>query len=148
MPMKRGKIILACVLALQFTDANSSLYAGDIVVIANPSAGINQLQKEDLVRIFLAKTRTYPNEKPVTAYSQREDSEVRQHFEAAVMEKSPMQIKAYWTRLLFTGRGNPPPALESDREILETVRKDPAAIGYVKASNADNSVKTVFILKD
>ena len=126
----------------------SVAHAGDLVVIVNPASEITQLSQDDLTRIFLIKTKTYPNEKPVVPFIPREDDPTRLQFEAAVLEKSPMQVKAYWTRLLFTGRGNPPPALESDQEILEKVRKDPAAIGYVKASNADKSVKTVFILKD
>lgn len=121
--------------------------AGEIVVITHPSAGVTQLSKDDVIRIFLAKTKTYPNEKQAVPVIPKEDAETRRHFESAVFQKSPVQIKAYWTRLLFTGRGNPPQTLESDAAIKKKVAETPNAVGYIDARELDQSVRAVFTVE-
>lgn len=118
-----------------------------IVVITHPSAGVTALSKDDVMRIFLAKTKTYPNEKPAVPVIPREGSASRLKFESTVFEKSPMQVKAYWTRLLFTGRGNPPQVLESDIDIRQKVADNPNAVGYIDSSAVDKSVRVVFTLQ-
>ncbi len=121
--------------------------AGDIVVITHPSVGVTELSKEDVMRIFLAKTKTYPNEKQAVPVIPKENADTRKRFESVVFQKSPVQIKAYWTRLLFTGRGNPPQALEDDAAIKKRVAETPNAIGYIDASALDTSVRAVFTIQ-
>lgn len=121
--------------------------AGEIVVITHPSVGVTELSKEDVMRIFLAKTKTYPNEKQAVPVIPKENAETRTRFESTVFQKSPVQIKAYWTRLLFTGRGNPPQTLEDDAAIKKRVAETPNAIGYIDASALDNSVRAVFTIQ-
>ena len=130
-----------CPAAISFANA------GKIVVITHPSTGVTQLSREDVTRIFLAKTKTYPNEKPVVPVIHKEGTPTRERFESQVFQKSPMQIKAYWTRLLFTGRGNPPQTLDSDEAIKKRVAETPNAIGYINASALDDSVRAVYTVK-
>lgn len=125
----------------------SVAHAGDLVVIVNPASEITQLSQDDLTRIFLIKTKTYPNEKPVVPFIPREDDPTRLQFEAAVLEKSPMQVKAYWTRLLFTGRGNPPANLDSADQIKKKVAESPSAIGYIDSTAVDKTVRVVYTIK-
>lgn len=121
--------------------------AGDVIVITHPSVDIEQLSKDDVMRIFLAKSKTYPNEKPAIPVIPKEGSSTRQRFESSVFAKTPMQVKAYWTRLLFTGRGNPPLTLESDEAIKKKVAETPNAIGYIDSASLDDSVRVVFTIQ-
>lgn len=147
MKLTLNALLVASLLSLaSATLASSAALAGDIVVITHPSVGIAQLSRDDVMRIFLAKTKTYPNEKPVIPVVPKENAETRRQFESVVFEKSTMQVKAYWTRLLFTGRGNPPHALSDDEEIKKKVAETPNAIGYIDSAALDDTVTAVYTI--
>jgi len=55
-------------------------------------------------------------------------------------------MKAYWSRLVFTGKGKPPMSVGSASEMLSAVAADSSAIGYVDASQVNDSVKVVLTL--
>jgi hypothetical protein len=44
------------------------------------------------------------------------------------------QVKATWSRLIFTGRGLPPKELPDAEAIKKAVAADPKAIGYIEKS--------------
>jgi hypothetical protein len=48
-----------------------------------------------------------------------------------VLSKSVSSIKAYWQQQIFSGRDVPPPEKQSEAEVLEFVRSNATAIGYV-----------------
>lgn len=121
--------------------------AGDVVVITHPSADIKALSRDDVMRIFLGKTKTYPNGKQAIPVIPKEGVETRKKFETSVFQKTPVQIKAYWTRLLFTGRGNPPQTFDSDEAIRQKVAETPSAVGYIDARAVDKSVRVVYTVE-
>lgn len=121
--------------------------ASEVVVITHPSVGVKALSRDDVMRIFLGKSKTYPNGKQAVPVIPKEGAETRRKFETSVFQKTPVQIKAYWTRLLFTGRGNPPQSLESDEAIRQKVAENPNAIGYIDAGALDKSVRAVYTVE-
>lgn len=146
------KALRTLTLALTFNLAASVVFpvfanAGEIVVITHPSVGIQKLSRDDVMRIFLGKSKTYPNEKQAVPVIPKEGTETRTTFENRVFQKTPVQVKAYWTRLLFTGRGNPPQTFESDAAIKKKVAETPSAIGYIDASALDDSVRAVYTVE-
>ena len=45
--------------------------------------------------------------------------------------------------MIFTGKGVPPNAVDTDKEMKEMVAKDPGAIGYIDVTSVDDTVKVV-----
>ncbi|CBL44061.1 Hypothetical protein HDN1F_04780 [gamma proteobacterium HdN1] len=129
--------IILCVLGLLLFSGRT--HADSLLIITNSKSGVTELSKEQIARIFLGKTRVYPNETPVVPWILREKDPTRVRFQISVLDRDPMQIKAYWTRLLFTGRGNPPSALESNTAILHKVIESPTAIGYISTAEVDEA---------
>ena len=121
--------------------ASSSAYA-DVAVIVNP-ANSNSLSDADISRAFLGKLKTFEDGQSILAVNGKANSESRVEFEQKVLKKSSAQVKAYWSKRLFTGKGKPPQELASDSEVLKLVASTPNAIGYVDASQADASVKVL-----
>jgi ABC-type phosphate transport system substrate-binding protein len=84
------------------------------------------------------------------------DSSARKTFYHSLLDKSPEEINAYWTRLTFSGRTKPPEALKGQVEVLERVANDPQVIGYVERAllsqgaraNLARNVKVVMSLPD
>lgn len=71
-------------------------------------------------------------------------SPVRSGFSQGVHDKPVAAIKVYWQRRIFTGQGVPPVEKASDREVLDYVAANRAAIGYVSANaRVGDGVKVV-----
>ena len=70
---------------------------------------------------------------------------VRDEFYVNFTGKTAAQIKAYWSKIIFTGRGQPPKAVSNSGEIKQLLTKDPSAIGYIERSAVDSSVKVLTV---
>jgi ABC-type phosphate transport system substrate-binding protein len=57
--------------------------------------------------------------------------------------KSVAEVNAYWAKLLFTGRASPPRSLTDSETVLQVVRENRNAIGYIESEYADDTVRVV-----
>jgi ABC-type phosphate transport system substrate-binding protein len=76
----------------------------------------------------------------------KEGSSTRTEFVTGILKKSEQQYKAYWAKLLFTGKGNPPKELESSADVKAEVAANKNAIGIIDVADVDDSVKVVYQL--
>jgi ABC-type phosphate transport system substrate-binding protein len=116
--------------------------SADVAVIVHPQNN-NVMEKSYVKRLFLGKTKTFPDGSPANPINQKENNRATVEFNEKVIEKSSSQIKAYWSKLIFTGRGTPPEQVDSDAEVIRIVSNNLDAIGYIDAGNVNNSVKVV-----
>jgi ABC-type phosphate transport system substrate-binding protein len=133
---------LAAVVALSV----SGFAMAEVAVIVHPSAGFSSLTEDDISRIFLGKSKSFPGGGQAVPVNQNEGSAARDKFNEAVCKKNSSQYKAYWSQLVFTGKGTPPKDIGDDAAVKAQVATNPNAIGYVDASAVDASVKVVFKL--
>ena len=120
---------------------STALWA-ETAVIVNP-ANDAPMTSEDVAKLYLGKTKSFPNGKSATPLERSEGSAIRVGFLEKIVDKSESQMKAYWSRLIFTGKGVPPNAVDTDKEMKELVAKDPGAIGYIDVTSVDDTVKVV-----
>ena len=114
----------------------------DTIVIVNPSNNIKLTQKQ-IQRIFLGKLKTFPNARIALPIDLPQKSDERSEFNELVIKKDMRQVTAYWTRLIFTGKGLPPKQVDSGEEAKQLVARNPDAIAYIDASLLDDSVKRI-----
>jgi len=114
----------------------------EVAVIVNPANG-SAVDQTSASRIYLGKMKSFDNGTAVSPVSQAEGSAVTQEFNDKVLKKSASQLKAYWSKLVFTGKGTPPKALANDAAVIAHVASTPGGIGYVDAGAVDGSVKVV-----
>ena len=115
----------------------------DVVVVVSAKCAISTLSKDQVTDIFLGKTTRFPDGAPAVPVDQIEGSPARDEFYANLAGKSPAQLKAHWTKIIFTGRGQPPKSVANSIEVLKLVAANPQAISYVERSAVDNTVKVV-----
>ena len=127
---------------LVVTTASVHAYS-DIAVVVNVNNN-SELSKSDIKKIYLAKKRTFSNSSPVVMVDQPSGSKIKQEFGKELLGKDQRRLKAYWSRLIFTGKATPPEEMETDEEIKAFVALNPGAIGYIDAASVDDSVKVVF----
>lgn len=120
----------------------SSMAFADVAVIVNPSNG-DALDKNAISRIFLNKAKAFPNGAQAVPLALSEGTAATDEFNGKVLNKSSAQLTAFWSKLVFTGKGQPPKALSSDAEVMSEVANDPNAIGYIDASSVNDSVRVV-----
>ena len=117
--------------------------ADDVVAVVSaksPVAGLNASQVAD---IFLGKTNRFPDGTLAVPVDLPEESPAREKFYAEYAGKSPAQVKAHWSKIIFTGRGQPPKQLGSGAEAKKFVAENPNAIAYIDSKLVDNSLRVL-----
>lgn len=133
---------LAAVVVFSF----STFCMAEVVVIVHPSLAVTSLDENDVSRLFLGKSRSFPNGDQAIPVNQSEGSAVRATFNETVCKKNASQYKAYWSQLVFTGKGTPPKEAADNAAVKALVAANPNMIGYVDSSVVDASVKVVYKL--
>lgn len=114
-----------------------------IVLVASKESPIQKLSKTQIKKIYLGRVRTLPNgEKVVAVDNSQED--IKEIFYSKVVGKKGSALKAYWAKLIFTGRGHPPQDLQNDDEIKKWLQDNKNAIGYIEVKNLDQSLKILY----
>jgi ABC-type phosphate transport system substrate-binding protein len=123
---------------------SSATFAG-VVVISHPSNNAT-LTAKDLKRIFLGKTGIYPGGGKAVPLDQKNDSPAHKAFYTKVVKKEGRKLKSYWSKMMFSGKKQPPPVVDTVEELIKIIAADPAAIGYIDESAlaGTTSVKIIF----
>ncbi len=133
-----------CALAATLTLGLAMPVWAEVAVIVHPSAGIDSLTEDDVARLFLGKSKSFPGGGQAVPINQNEGSAAREKFNETVCKKNASQYKAYWSQLVFTGKGTPPKDGGDDAAVKALVAANPTMISYIDASAVDASVKVVF----
>ena len=120
----------------------SPLAFAEVAIIVN-SGNSSEISDNDIKRMFLGKNKTFSNGESVKAINLKSGNAIRKNFEKEVLGKSSSQVKAYWSKLIFSGKAKPLKEGASDSEVLSWVSSTPNAIGYIDASKVDDSVKVI-----
>jgi ABC-type phosphate transport system substrate-binding protein len=116
----------------------SVAFADDVVVIGNPAAAA--LTKDQVSDLFLGKSQG------MKLFDQPSAAPIKTTFYEKVSGHDLSQVKATWSRLIFTGKAQPPKEMPDAAAVKKAVAADPKAIGYIQKSEVDSTVKVVLAL--
>jgi ABC-type phosphate transport system substrate-binding protein len=131
---------LAMLLALA-----GNIAAAEVVTVVSPQNPTTTLSRSEVSNIFLGKINRFPNGQPAVPIDQPESSQPREEFYRDISNKQPADIKAYWSRMIFTGRGQPPMVVEGDEQVKKTLADRPDGIGYIDRAAVDDTVKVLAV---
>src|ERR1700712_581707 len=126
------------------TLARSAALAGALLVASLAHAdvvmapGAAALSKDQVASVYLGRS---PEFKPVDL---ADGTPTRDAFYKKATERDAAQVKAVWSRIVFTGKGHPPKELPDAAAVKKAVAHDPKAVGYIDKSAVDASVKVVY----
>lgn len=120
-----------------------SAAVSDVVAVVSAQSSVMVLSQSEIVDIFLGNTRVLPNGEKAMPIDQAEGSSIRDEFYAKFAAKSAAQMKAHWSRFIFTGRGHPPKEVALDGEAKKRIIDNPNAIGYLDPRMVDSSVRVL-----
>jgi ABC-type phosphate transport system substrate-binding protein len=117
-----------------------------LAIIVHPSNNMAGITADQAADIYLGKSGVFPNGQRVTPVDQVPSSPARQKFYKTVVKKDGSVLKVYWSKILFTGKGQPPREIGDDAEMKSWIASNPDAIGYVDGKFVDSTVKVLLIV--
>ncbi len=112
----------------------------DVVVAVSAKSSATTMTAEQISQIYLGKSTQM---KPLDSG----DGPIRSQFYTKVAGKDEAQVKAIWSKLVFTGKAKPPTALPTSADVVKAVAADANSLGYVDRAALDPSVKVVYEIK-
>jgi ABC-type phosphate transport system substrate-binding protein len=138
---KQWCCVALCAVGLLCAPAASA----DVVVVVSAKSSIASLKADQVADIFLGKRSAYPDGADAVPIDQPESSSSREAFYTALTGKTPALLKAYWSKLLFTGQGQPPRELPNADAVKKLIASNSRFIGYMDKDALDDNVKVVFV---
>ena len=114
-----------------------------VVVIVNLKSSNATMTADQVSGIFLGKSNTLPSGATAQPVDLPDAQPAREAFYSKVTGKSGSQVKAAWSRLVFSGKATPPKELANDAEVKKFVAANPDAVGYIDKSAVDATVKVI-----
>ena len=114
--------------------------ADTLVVIVNAASGIEKLDHDQVVNIYMGRYKRLPSGISALPF---DEPTLKAGFYRGLVGKEPEEINSYWARLYFSGQGSPPRQLESAAEVIDAVVQNKGAIGYIAKQKLDPRVKVV-----
>ncbi len=116
--------------------------ASDVAVIVNKGNG-NAVDKALVAKIYFGEAKSWSDGSAIVAYDLPEEKPERASFSTDHLGKSVSNMKALASRNMFSGKAVPPKELSSDDEVKKSVAANKAAIGYIRTSSVDDTVKVI-----
>ncbi|MEX5744233.1 phosphate ABC transporter substrate-binding protein [Massilia sp. X63] len=139
------RLVAAATLVLAQTASGNA--SAELVVIVSARSALPALSGGQVAAIFLGQSGRFPDGAEAVALDQRLGSQERDLFYHQVTGKTPALLKAHWSKMVFTGRGQPPRELADNAAVRRMVADNPAMIGYIDRSALDASVRPVLVLR-
>jgi hypothetical protein len=115
----------------------------DVVAVISAASPPTSLSRNQVADIFLGKIARFPDGTPAVPIDQEAGAPARDEFYSTFTGKSAALLKAYWSKIIFTGRGQPPRALANSVEVKKWLAADPHSIAYLDRSAIDSTVRVV-----
>jgi hypothetical protein len=121
----------------------SSLVNAQTVVVVSKASKIQTLEAQQVANIFLARTRQFPDGQKATPI-ELTDLSLRNAFYQGIAGKTLKQLHAYWTTLVFTGKGKPPKGFKNSDALQQKLLSQPGMITYLPAEQVTDDMKIVY----
>ena len=120
----------------------SPLALAEVVVIGHPG-GPDSITTNQVRDIYLNRSQQLPDGQKVRPFELPEGAPARAEFHDKVTGRNDAQLKSFWSQQVFTGRGQPPQEQGNAGAMKASVASTPGSIGYLDASEVDDSVKVI-----
>jgi ABC-type phosphate transport system substrate-binding protein len=126
---------------LALLGALSAQANAEVVVVVGAKSSATTLTADEVSQIFLGKSTAH------TPLDQAEANPIRAEFYKKATGKDAAQVKAVWSKLVFTGKATMPKEVGGSADVKRVLSSDPNAVGYIEKSAVDSSVKAVLTIQ-
>ncbi len=115
----------------------------DIRVIAHPDVEVNSLTKVGLRSIFGMRNRTWPRGDLIRVFVLTDNDPTHIRFTKHVLRTFPYNLRRIWDRRVYSGTGQSPVVVSSEKEMRDMISLTRNSIGYVSADWVGDNVKVL-----
>ena len=125
----------------------ASAAPSELVVIVSARSPVTALRPDQVAAIFLGQSVRFPDGAEAIPLDQRLGAPLRDEFYLRVTSKTPPLLKAWWSKMVFTGRGQPPAEVADSAAVRRRVAEHPELVGYIDRNALDASVRPVLVVQ-
>jgi ABC-type phosphate transport system substrate-binding protein len=115
-----------------------------VAIVVNKENPVSDISLAELKDIFLGVRQSWNGGDRIVTVGREEGSKEREIVLDKIYNMSGTQLKQYWTAKVIRGNNvNPPKTFPSDELIKQLVQRVPNAVGYIRADQADDTVKVL-----
>jgi len=118
----------------------------EFVVIVNEENPVKTMSYTEVADAFLTKSARWPDKEELRPVNLGADSPLRAEFSRVILGKTVAAVETFVNRQLFSGRAKPPLVVESEVEVLDFVRENRGAIGYISTSVELSGVRSLSLM--
>jgi ABC-type phosphate transport system substrate-binding protein len=115
----------------------------EVVVIGNPRLDVSAVNAQVIADLYLGRAVQLSTGQRVEVVDLPVGHPVRDEFYSRILGRDPDQIRAYWAKRIFTGKGTPPLVRGDEAAVVRWVREAPGRIGYVSSGAVTDSVQVL-----
>lgn len=112
------------------------------VVVSSSRSPLSKLSRQEVSELYLGQARTLPDGSAPQLLASA--GALRDEFYARVLERDAAQVKAAWSRLVFSGKGHAPREFADPALLRAALQANPGAIAYLDASQVDATMKVLY----
>lgn len=136
------KLLYAILLVASASIIAASAHA-QIIIIANSSVKASDVSKNDLVDVFTGASTSLKGSRvsPVLL----NESVHHELFLRQYIAKSDGPFRAGWKSLVFSGQASMPKSLPNDAAVVDFVKSNQGAIGYIDSGTPHDGVNVLTV---
>lgn len=123
----------------------TSIALGQTVMIVNKENPVNGITRAEAANYFLGKATMWVSGGKILVVDQKKSTPAGAAFLKKIVKMEESSFKNLWVEKMLSGEAVPPVTKNSDAEVLEYVKANPGAIGYISSSSPRDGVKVVSI---
>lgn len=133
-------------IAIALITLSSSLcFSEKLYVVVSKDSNIEKISTKELKKIFLSLNPHFPNGTKAIPYD-LDNRRAYRAFYKAIAGKSRLQMKTFWSEMMFSGKGLPPTAIRDEEKIAKLATENSNLIGYVTEWPSESDLKVVQII--
>ncbi|MCU7844644.1 MAG: substrate-binding domain-containing protein [Candidatus Thiodiazotropha sp. (ex Monitilora ramsayi)] len=118
---------------------------GAVDLVVNESVPLDTLSRSAVRSIFSMRTTSWPDGKPIQVFVMGDRTELHATFSKEILGVFPHQLRRAWNRQIFTGTGQAPAKVETEREMLDRITNTPGAIGYISEELINEQIRKIAV---
>lgn len=122
-------------------------HAADVFIVVHVTNPVKSMSIKEALDLYTGRSRSFIGGEPALVFDLPRDGSGRAALYQALTGMSLVQVNSFWSRLTFTGQKLPPQALSGEAAMVEIVKHNPAAIGYLTAEPNDPALRVVLTLR-
>lgn len=119
-----------------------------VYLVVGSASPVQSLTRKDAVNLYTGRTRQLADGQTLQAFDLPREDALRGEMYRLLTGYTLAQVNSYWSRLTFTGQTRALPVVNTEAQMVEQLRSNPKAIGYLSREPSERYLRVVLVLRE